>query len=594
MSTTSQALVSVSPVSWEFGDVMIGGEPAGRIVAIAPAPDDNLDTVAGIVLDCPGFAYDLRGIALPFDVSRTCEGAPPDCATEAYRSLIFDTSFAPVAAGRQSCQLAVDLADPATDRTMELIGNGVPPPVELTMTTPSGGTIDFGDIPVGAPSTAVDVELRNDGSSGLVITNVSLSGGGVFAQSSGTVPATVDPGATTAYGVQCTPNAAQTASTSLQLTTSDPDESMLLVPVRCTGVASDARFAPGPGTFAPTVVGDTSALAITLTNRHPTNAIMIGPTSAIGSEFNVMLPATMGSLAAGASTNLTIGFAPTVDGDVTGAVEVMVNGAARRNTLIGRGRIARLSLTPGDIVDLGPICPGQSASQEVVAVATASAPIALQAPTIDNAAFAVAPIEPAAFPAPLAPVGTIDARFSVAATPTGVGDATGTMTVTTDPAVASRIVAVRALGVGTGLTVTPTALDLGAVPVEVTTGPRPVYVSNCEAEPLAVAATSLEGADAGDFMIVSQPTAALPPGATLAWTVALVPTSRGPKQAVLHIAHARGQIDVPLTGEGLDPSGRFDDDGRGSYYACSAGGDAGGAVVIALVLLGMGGRRRRR
>src|SRR5262245_54424807 len=85
LSNTSQALVSVSPVSWEFGDVMIGGEPGGRVVAIAPAPDDNLDTVAGIVLDCPGFAYDLRGIALPFEVSRTCEGAPPDCATEAYR-----------------------------------------------------------------------------------------------------------------------------------------------------------------------------------------------------------------------------------------------------------------------------------------------------------------------------------------------------------------------------------------------------------------------------------------------------------------------------------------------------------------------------
>jgi hypothetical protein len=585
--------ISVSPTSWSFGTATVGTEVGPRAVTVSYGVGFGSDEVVSIT-SCPDFRVDLGGAGLPYSVYRICESGQLACQFIDTQTLTFYVYFRPSIPNVESCNLVIDYESSPTS-TIALSGTGVPPPIDITVVQPSTNTLDFGDVIVNQTSTPRTITIRSDGGAALDVTGAAANGAG-FA-SSGTVPIALSPGATADYTVTCAPTSPGLITGTFRITSSDPDEGIVDVVLRCNGIQSALAISPSPATLPITRVGESSDVPITLTNSG-TAGLALENVTISGDAFTITMPPGATSLAPSASTDLRIGFNPTADGDVTGTLTVSYDGGQTRQVAItGPGRMATLQVTPSGSIDFGPICVGQSDSEIVVALDAGTGEFVVEDITASGEGFNVTPISPTTYPAPLAPLGVDTITFQASVTPLVEGELAGAVTIATDiPGRAAEVIALHANAFAGGTTATPSELDTGATVVGSGAGGRLISLSNCETEPLTIVSVGIEGVDALDFAIVTSPvTSDIAPGSNAAWLVELRPTTPGAKTATFHIVHSRGTADVLLTGDGLDESGELGGDPRGSYYACSArdarGG--GGALAIALAVLLMARRRTR-
>jgi hypothetical protein len=599
LSTTEQELVTVNPASWDFGTVDFGVEAGPRSVTVAPGVGANYDVVVGIYESCPDFRYDLLGQVLPYEVYRECEyEGPPQvapCQTIAYQSLTFDTYFAPTIPGLQSCVVAIDL-EFGTDRTVSLSGTGVAPPVDITLAQPSSGSLHLGDAVVNNDSSPGTISVRNDGAQTLDVTGASMftNPGGQFTVASGPPSAALGQGQTSSWTVTCRPAATGPVQAgTFRITSSDPDEPVVDVQLQCNGIQSNLAIAPSTVLLGETRVGETSMQTITLDNTGATT-LTIDSVTVTGAGMSVTQPATT-MLATGGQTSVDVSFSPTGDGDVVGDVTVTYSGdggAPRVVPVTGPGRVSILSITPSGVVDFGPICDGDTEDQLFFALNTGTGAFDVSAIAADGG-FVATPLSPPTFPAALPPLGAGVVNFRVTGGSTTPGPLAGQLTVTTDiPTQADHVVELAGVALAAGIGVTPVELDAGAAMIGDGAGGRKVTLSNCDTTALSIVSTSIDGPNADEFHVVTEPASTdLQPSSSAEWVIELRPTSRGAKEATFHIVHtgAGGMVDVPLFGDGIAD---LDGDGdRGSYYACSASGGGGGAAIVLAVLVTC--RRRR-
>jgi MYXO-CTERM domain-containing protein len=130
-----------------------------------------------------------------------------------------------------------------------------------------------------------------------------------------------------------------------------------------------------------------------------------------------------------------------------------------------------------------------------------------------------------------------------------------------------------------------------------TTIGQSVHLSNCDDAPAAFSNARIEGADAGEFAIVSTPDiATIAPNGKASWLIVLSTKSVGLKHAEFVVDYDGGTARTALDGEGLgddviaEPGGPVDEI---SYYSCSAGYSTSRGWPLVLVL-GIVLRRRRR
>jgi hypothetical protein len=188
--------------------------------------------------------------------------------------------------------------------------------------------------------------------------------------------------------------------------------------------------------------------------------------------------------------------------------------------------------------------------------------------------------------------GATQVVFQVTAAPEVAGIATATTAVHTDiPHGADRVLSLGVLGLPPGVTATPDSLDLGSLEINTTAIGKDVQLSNCSASPIGYSNARIEGPDASDFAIVSEPTAAMiAPNGLVTWLIVLQAHSVGPKQATFSVDYDGGTESVDLVGEGLQVA-----DPRGSYYTCSTGRPAAlWPIALALLALRRRSRQRRR
>jgi uncharacterized protein (TIGR03382 family) len=159
-----------------------------------------------------------------------------------------------------------------------------------------------------------------------------------------------------------------------------------------------------------------------------------------------------------------------------------------------------------------------------------------------------------------------------------------------------RSIGLQAVGLPAGVTATPSVVQFGFLPVNElsASSAKTVELTNCGDAPLAITAVRIEGANAGEFSIVSPQdfSAPIAQTASLKFIVVMNPHTIGPKQAQLVVEHAGTRVTADLSGTAFGPGD--DAGGPTTYYACSAGGGgAVGAAPIALALLAVRRRRRR-
>ena len=281
-------------------------------------------------------------------------------------------TFAPTAIGDQGATVQIlnsdfDEGTYKINVTAHADANPTPPDIDLSISgvnLPPNGTVDFGA--VGRNVTAYkDILVKNTGVGNLLITGYSYqtvtpTGSTTTAFSTYFTPgSTLAPGASGTLRVAFKPTALSTSySSTLTITSTDPDESPYRLNLTGTSLATDSEIGVSLGTvdvpnngsiaYGSASLGATVTKSVTVTNTGdgplsisswaitvPTGVAF--PAGPLPFRFSGALPTT---IAAGASATVNVIYAPIAAGDSTFVLQLLNSDADEgtyRITLTGTG-----------------------------------------------------------------------------------------------------------------------------------------------------------------------------------------------------------------------------------------------------------------
>ena len=490
------AAVSLSPSSLGFST------PLGT----SSAPQTITVTNTG------GAALGISGIAAsqPFAVmTSTCTGSLAGGA-----SCSVSISFTPQTSG--SVTGAFTITDNAS---------GSPQSVPLTGTTPaavslSPSSLTFSGQAIGTTSAAQTFTLTNTGGASLSISSIATSQ--PFAQTNN-CPASLAGGA-----VSITDNASGSPQ-SVPLTGTTP---------------AVASLSPSSLTFPATLIGSTATQTVTLTNTG--GASMNITVLSYPNPFNVPSQNCLGTLAGGASCQITVAFKPTASGPVSGVLQITdtASGSPQSVTLNGTGVApAAVSLSTSSLSFGSQLVATTSAVQTVTLTNTGGASLSISS---------IATGQPFAqtnnCPASLA--GGASCTVSVTFTPQASGAVNGVLTITDSAAGSPQSVGLAGTGAMAAPTLSPAGLSFGNQMVGTSSGNQTVKLTANSPGPLAISSISVSVG----FAETSNCPASLNPGASCNISIAFQPSTAGAITGTLTIVDngVGSPHTVSLSGTGLD------------------------------------------
>jgi HYDIN/CFA65/VesB family protein/centrosomal CEP192-like protein len=205
---------------------------------------------------------------------------------------------------------------------------GAKPPVK---TTGSGqaeisaipSTASFGNVATGS-SNSQTISLTNNGTSSLVISNATVTGTG-FSISGLSAPIMIPAGSKTTFNAEFAPGTAGAVTGSISLMSNAPN-STLTIALSGTGLAGTQllSFSAPSLSFGSVNVGSDSDLNSSLTNTG-NSTVTISAVNVTGAVFAVSGISSGETLAPGQSVPVTVQFAPTAAGAVSGSVTLLSN-----------------------------------------------------------------------------------------------------------------------------------------------------------------------------------------------------------------------------------------------------------------------------
>jgi hypothetical protein len=292
--------IEIVPPAHDYGSVILG-TPVSQTFAIRNLGGSDLQVTATTLLGTAGEFAIVQGGG-PFIVS---PGATHN----------IDVSFMPASPGPRVATLEVRSAgEHETVVNVSLSGTGIgPADVEV-----SPSVHEYGEVLIGSSATRT-FAIRNLGGTTLQITGVGLVGAdaGEFGLPQA-LPFTVPPAGTHDLEVRYTPVSVGPKTAALRLTTDDPDEGVVDVPLHGTGtlLVRDIAVAPESYSFGTHVVGTDVTQSFVVTNTGTTNLLVGAPTlTGPGVEAFSLVGGQSGfTLAPGTSTTIEIRFNPSTAG----------------------------------------------------------------------------------------------------------------------------------------------------------------------------------------------------------------------------------------------------------------------------------------
>ena len=320
---------------------------------------------------------------------------------------------------------------------------------------------------VGSTSAPQPVTIYNFGGSPLNVSAVAVSGSG-FAQTNNCL-GPLAAGSTCTINVTFTPSAAGAVTGTLTVTDNSGNlGSTQTVALTGTGTAPAASVSPTSLNFGSQIIGTTSAartIVLTDSGTGPMNITNVSVTGPFSQTNNCT------SLAAGASCNIYVTFAPTVLGSTSGTLSITDTAGTQTVSLSGKG-VGTLILSPGSLEFNSQLVGTTSAPQTVTASNQGTVSISISSIAISGAGFAVSS-NTCGSSLGVGASCTVSMTFA----PTLIGDASGALTFT-DSAVGSPQ-SVSLQGKGTGaVTISPGNLNFGAVPYGTTSSAQTVTFTN--------------------------------------------------------------------------------------------------------------------
>jgi hypothetical protein len=452
--------------------------------------------------------------------------------------------------------------------------------------------VDFGDVPVGAMAGPTTLTIINTGGADLDISAITFGGpdAASFTLSGVPVspPVTLAPTASLALTLTYAPTVQAAHSASVTVDSNDPFTPSLVVPVVGEGVIPGFAVTPAALSFGMVDVGTSSApqffyITNTGSGAVSVTGITIGGASA---EYAITgLPATPYTLPAAASVPVSVVYNPVDLGADLATVTLTSNDPMNPMEVVdldGSGVSGQLAPDP-TMLDFGGWPVGMQSTPltftlDNIGTDTVVVSAIAVAGGTDPASFVV--LVPPSLPATILPGGSLS--MDLAFTPDAPGPASSYIAVTSDAPVTPLInVPLLGSGVTAMLTVTPTSLSFGAVPIGVPSPTMPINIANTGEADATITAATLAGATATAFAH-DFPAAGvtLAPGDAVDVNVSMTPNSLGAFSATLTFATtvpSQPNVTVALMGSGAEPSGGLDSGaGGGSDAGPPDGGGRGG------------------
>lgn len=472
-------------------------------------------------------------------------------------SIAITVAFRPTGAGARTGMLTAAFSGGAVDA--QLAGNGIGPRIQVSPDPINSGGVALN---VGAPP--VTVAIANVGGGQLHVRAIILAGFNSTDFSLNNVPAfpaAVGPSSNFIVVIGFHPSAAGVRVGTLTVQSDDAISPTVVVPIRGTGGSPAISLGAGAVSFGGERVGRTSApqtVGVTNSGFADLHVTMLTVAGANPSDFpldKMMLP---GTLAPGVSFGFTVTFAPTALGMRSARVAIASDDPAnttRYVVLLGNGSVSTLASATASL-DFGSARVYASTPAQTVVLNNTGSDGANVVGLALSGAQSTWFMLPAGTVPPLRVAAGGALSIAVAARPLAVGPGAAVLTLMTDDAATpSFAVPLAVKGTAGMVTVDPPALDFGVVAVALPSPPATVTIRNAGDDNLAVTGFTVTGADAAAFQVGNppDPSRAIAPGASAAFTVTFQPTAAGMAAAEIDLTtddpFAR-RLRLPLDGIG--------------------------------------------
>ena len=427
--TATQAGLSVSPTSFNFGSV-VDGQTKSQLFTVTNTGTASL-TIAQLTVS--GAGYSASGLNTPVTIA-------------AGKTATFSVLFAPTTAGSLNGSVSISSNASNSPTAVALSGTGVAATVTVSATPSS---LSFGSVNAGS-SSAKSVTLTNGGNTNVTISQISVNAKDVTA-SGITAPMTLTPGQTAALSLTFSPTAAETVTGNVTVTNSQG--SSTVIPVNGTGVQAAMSVTPASVSFGNVTVGSPNSQTIQLSNTG-TGVLTITQLSVTGSGFSTSTVNLPLSLNPGASTTFNTQFAPQAAGSASGSVSLVSNAPSSPNTisLSGTGVSASLtlSMSPSSL-NFGTVNTGSSGQQTITINNTGNSSVTISQISVSGAGFSLSGAG-----TPVTLTASQSMQITVHFSPTSAGSVNGSVTVTSNASGSPASVAIS----GTGATPTQHSVAL--------------------------------------------------------------------------------------------------------------------------------------
>jgi len=419
--------LQLNPATVSFGNVGVG-KSSSQTVTISNSGTAALTVTQATVSNSQ---FKLSGITFPMSMP-------------VGQSSNLTVSVTPAASGPVNGTLSVQGDASSAPVVVNLAATGVVASQQVSL---SSSSINFGSVVVGSQGTS-NLTISNTGGSELTVSGISVSGTG-FGFSGITTPKVISAGQSSPVSLTFSPTTASAATGSLTITSNDPTNPTMTVALSGTGTAAptgNLQANQSSLSFGNVGTGTSSAKQITLTNTG-TGSVQITGITVTGSGFTtsgVTVPATLNP---SSQAVLSVTFAPTAVGAVTGTVTVTSNGTGSPLSIpvSGSGVQAGLTVSPASF-NFGSVIDGQTKSQTFTITNSGTAALTISQVSINAPGYSVNGLSSTSVA-----VGAT-ATFNAVFAPTTAGNLAGTVNIASN---APNSPATVALG-GTGVAATQT------------------------------------------------------------------------------------------------------------------------------------------
>jgi hypothetical protein len=513
--------------TFAFGTVPVGANQSGSVV-VTNAGGSPV-TISQAKLSTAGFS--LAGLNLPVVLN-------------ASQSTRFNLNFSPRSPGSISGNLS--LVSDATNPNLDIGFSGIG--IAPGQVTASPASLDFGSVLVRTTQT-LPVTLANTGAAAVTISQASVAGNGLSIPGLA-LPLTLAIGQSTTFNVLFAPQAGGSTSGSVTLV-SDGANPTLTLPVVGVAVTPGALVAnPSSPVFGTVQVGSTKSLKETLTNSGG-SAVTISQATVLGTGFTLTGAALPITLNAGQSVTFTLQFSPVSAGTVTGRFAIVSTATNANLTLPASGT----GVTPGLLTanptnqSFGNVTVGSSKSLSQTLTNSGGSSLTISNAVTIGSGFTLSGL---ALPLTLNPGQSTS--FTLKFAPAAAGNASGTLTVSSNGSNTNLTVALGGAGIlppGT-LGANPASLSFGSVQ---TGSSRTASETVTNSGPSSVTISQANVSGTGFNVSGLTLPVTLNVGQSTTFTVSFAPQSGGSVNGNLALISngSNSTLNVVLSGTGVTP-----------------------------------------